>query len=285
MSEILIATDGSKASDETIKYGLDLAAALGYGVSAVYVADEPIEEGKYEPTPGEEALMNAVQEGKNRGIEVERFVLFGAPATEIVKKANEIQANAIVLGSTMRTALAQWFLGSVAERVIKIAGCPVIVVRKSENGNSDGGVLNKMLIATDGSEANSYAVDAGLRLASALGTKVTAMSVNDTRDVPRTRAEEAKAEMNDRSKEAVADVMQKGSKYGINVDPLIENGIPHKEIAAVSGDYDMVVIGTLGRTGFFEAKLGSVAEKVIKFAKCPVMIVRANDHFAPDRPM
>ncbi len=283
MSRILRATDGSRVSEETVKYGLDLAAALGYDVSAVYVSDEPLEEGRHGMTPGEAAVEYAVEEGKNRGIDVERHVLFGTPATEIVKKAEELEVNAIILGSIGRTALAHWLVGSVAERVIKLADCPVVVVRKPENENPDGSMFKKMLIATDGSEANSHAVDTGLHLAGVLGMKVTAISVNDMRDVPRTHAEEAKAELNDRSKEAVADVMQKGAKHGINVDPLIENGIPHKEIASASEDYDMVVIGTLGRTGFLEARVGSVAEKVIRFAKCPVMIVRANEQFVPNR--
>ncbi len=111
--------------------------------------------------------------------------------------------------------------------------------------------------------------------------KVSTISINDVREIPRTHADEARAELNDISKEAVAKVIHEGGLLGLNVDPIIEDGVPHKEIAERSSEYDLVVIGTLGRTGLSEIRVGSVAEKVIRYAKCPVMVVRSSEVFAP----
>ncbi len=280
LSKILIATDGSRVSEETVHYALDLASALEYEVAAIYVSDEPLKEGEHEFSPGEAAVKYAVDEAAARGMSVESFVEFGIPAVEIVKKAEEIGAKAIVLGSIGRSGVSLWLVGSVAERVIKLAYCPVIVVRRPEHEET-GTRFGNMLIATDGSAANDPAVRSGLRLASRLGMKVTTISINDVREIPRTHADEARAELNDISKEAVAKVIHEGALLGLNVDPIIEDGVPHKEIAERSSEYDLVVIGTLGRTGLSEIRVGSVAEKVIRYAKCPVMVVRASEVFVP----
>ncbi|MGE4577108.1 MAG: universal stress protein [Candidatus Methanomethylophilaceae archaeon] len=280
MSKILIATDGSRVSEETVQYALDLASALESEIAVIYVSDEPLKEGDHDISPGEAAVQYAVDEATKRAIPVESFIEFGIPAVEIVKKAEEIGAKVIVLGSIGRSGVSLWLVGSVAERVIKLAYCPVIVVRKSEHEEA-GTRFGNMLIATDGSAANESAVRSGLRLASRLGMKVSTISINDIREIPRTNADEARAELNDVSKEAVTRVIHQGAILGLNVDPIIEDGVPHKEIAERSSEYDLVVIGTLGRTGLTDMRVGSVAEKVIRYAKCPVMVVRASEVFAP----
>ncbi len=57
-------------------------------------------------------------------------VLFGSPATEIVKYAEEHETDMIVLPSHGRTGLARLMIGSVAERVVRLAHCPVLVIRE-----------------------------------------------------------------------------------------------------------------------------------------------------------
>lgn len=280
LSKILIATDGSRVSEETVQYALDLASALENEISVIYVSDEPLKEGEHDISPGEAAVQYAVDEATKRAIPVEPFIEFGIPAVEIVKKSEEIGAKAIILGSIGRSGVSLWLVGSVAERVIKLAHCPVIVVRKSEH-EEEGTRFGNMLIATDGSAANESAVRSGLRLASRLGMKVSTISINDIREISRTNADDARAELNDISKEAVTRVIHQGAILGLNVDPIIEDGVPHKEIAERSSEYDLVVIGTLGRTGLTDMRVGSVAEKVIRYAKCPVMVVRASEVFVP----
>ncbi|MDD1743881.1 MAG: universal stress protein, partial [Methanomassiliicoccales archaeon] len=55
----------------------------------------------------------------------------------------------------------------------------------------------------------------------------------------------------------------------------IEEGSPPRKIMEMSKNYDLIVMGTLGRTGVSKLLLGSVAEKVVRFAECPVLVVRA----------
>jgi len=69
---------------------------------------------------------------------------------------------------------------------------------------------------------------------------------------------------------------EKGKKIGVEVETLVVEGIPAKEILDVAEErkIDIIVMGTLGRTGLERLLLGSVAEKVIRHAPCPVFVVR-----------
>ena len=55
------------------------------------------------------------------------------------------------------------------------------------------------------------------------------------------------------------------------------SGSPVKAIVEASKDFELIVMGTLGRTGFAKFMMGSVAEKVVRFAKCPVMVVKSSE--------
>lgn len=283
LSKILIATDGSKVSEEMVEYALDLASALDFEVFIVYVSDEPLKEDDSEQIIGRNAVDYAVEEAKKRNIPVSYEIIYGIPAVDIVNKANEIGARAIVMGSVGRTGLSRLLVGSVAERVIKLAYGPVVIVRKPER--DEGIKFERMLIATDGSEANKSAIRIGLRFASSLNMKVSTISVNDIREVSTLNSAEAWSELNDVSKAAVADVIHQGSRLGLNVDPIIVDGVPYKEIVERSADHDIVVMGTLGRSGLSQLRVGSVAEKVVRYSKCPVMVVRATESFTPLDPL
>ena len=81
--------------------------------------------------------------------------------------------------------------------------------------------------------------------------------------------------MNQEGHEATAYVRDLCAKNGIEAKELIVEGAPVKSIVAESPNFDIIVMGTLGRTGFAKLMMGSVAERVVRYAKCPVMVVRA----------
>jgi universal stress protein A len=67
---------------------------------------------------------------------------------------------------------------------------------------------------------------------------------------------------------------------GLRVDTALMQGVPFAEIVrfAREGSYDLIVLSTHGRTGLRHVLLGSVAEKVVRKAPCPVLTVRPADH-------
>ena len=61
---------------------------------------------------------------------------------------------------------------------------------------------------------------------------------------------------------------------GVEVKAVSKMGSPANDIVEASKNYDLVVMGTIGRTGVSKLLLGSVAEKVVRFAECPVLVIR-----------
>ena len=140
--------------------------------------------------------------------------------------------------------------------------------------------FNRILIATDGSDDANAAAAKALELAKALDAEVTALSVVEVPAVFGGRGMMVAAAnsipfLEELSKKAVEQVRAEGEKMGITVKTLIRAGTPGNEIIKASEGYDLVVMGTLGLSGFPHFLIGNVAEKVMRHAPCAVLLFRA----------
>ena len=138
--------------------------------------------------------------------------------------------------------------------------------------------FRRILIPTDGSDNAKVAVAKGLELAKMTVAEVTAISVMDSVGLAYAAQSTTMSPiyqlLKDGADSAVGQVRKEGEKLGVPVRTVVKEGNPADEIAKASGNYDLIVMGTLGRTGLAHLLLGSVAEKVVRFASCPVMVVR-----------
>ena len=143
--------------------------------------------------------------------------------------------------------------------------------------------FQRILVATDGSEHSERAVRVGLELASNLGSKVLAMYVIDRSfrlDFPMETVgykKDVYEKLSGEGKDALRYAKKEGEKMGIKVRTEIHDGLPSHEIIERAEDVDLIVMGTLGRTGIKRVLLGSVAQEVIKQAPCPVLVVRGRE--------
>lgn len=141
--------------------------------------------------------------------------------------------------------------------------------------------FNKILIPTDGSDYTKVAIDKGLSLAKLIGAEVTALYVLDQTAFVNIPMDSTTLNiytlLEEEGKTAVQYVKDAGEEMGIHVDTIIEDGSPVKSIIDRSKGFDLIVMGTLGRTGMSKLLMGSVAEKVVRHASCPVMVVRAHE--------
>lgn len=140
-------------------------------------------------------------------------------------------------------------------------------------------LFKKILIPTDGSEYTKAAIDKGLEMAKAAGAEVTALYVVDQTSFINFPMDSTIVSvytlLEKEGHEAMEYVKQRAEAMGVKVVTKIEEGSPSRKIVDMSADHDLVVMGTLGRTGFSKLLLGSVAERVVRFAKCPVLVVRS----------
>lgn len=144
-------------------------------------------------------------------------------------------------------------------------------------------IYKKILIATDGSENSRKAVESGLELASCTGAEAHAVYVVSTHSriggIPQRGADWIKtvrSDLEEEGKKTLEDVKKIGEERGVDVNTAILDGHPADEIIkfAEKNGVDLIVIGTLGKTGVSRFLLGSVAQNVVTHAKGKVLVVR-----------
>ncbi len=139
--------------------------------------------------------------------------------------------------------------------------------------------IRKILIATDGSEYTKEAVSRGLQLAKILSADVTALYVIDQTSFVSFPIDSSIVSvyslLENEGKRAVEDVKNEGEAMGVKVTPVVAEGSPTRKIVEMAADFDLVVLGTLGRSALSKLFMGSVAERVTRYAPCPVLVVRS----------
>jgi universal stress protein A len=142
IQRILVPTDFSPTSDIALQYAIDIAPA-GAALHLLHVIDETslmaaYPDGLYLELPGLRARL--IEEGARRLADaatqfaaaqatLTTEVVVGRPAVSIAEAAKTREADLIVMGTHGRGGFAHLMLGSVAERVLRAAPCPVLTVR------------------------------------------------------------------------------------------------------------------------------------------------------------
>ena len=139
LTQILVATDFSDASQVALEYGRALARTFGASLHVLHVMENPF----LRPTPGDLYVLKAaaVRHLTEPITDDDRAALHAVatletsdnPAEEIVKFAAGHDIGLIVMGTHGRTAMARLLMGSVAETVVRTAPCPVLTVRHPEH--------------------------------------------------------------------------------------------------------------------------------------------------------
>jgi nucleotide-binding universal stress UspA family protein len=136
--KILIATDGSQRNRAAVEEALRIGRLYGSAVFAVYVMDLGAFESASADVVVSDTWTVVQQEAETalayvrtmaEGVNLETVVLDGKPAAQIVKFAEEKKIDLIVIGTQGKRGLERLLLGSVAEQVIRMAPCKVLVVK------------------------------------------------------------------------------------------------------------------------------------------------------------
>ncbi|MCO5183543.1 MAG: universal stress protein [Anaerolineae bacterium] len=185
---------------------------------------------------------------------VRTLVSSGDEASVIIDSAESENVDLIVMSTHGYSGLTRWILGSVTERVLRQAPCPVLAVR-------DDMALDNIIITVDGSQHAESAVVPGLEVARLLDGQVAFLYVTNER-------QHAEAYVNQLTERHLnGPVVVSGSVLsGKPADAILE----HAENVAA----DLIVMATHGRTGLRRWVYGSVTEKVLRGAQSALMVVR-----------
>jgi len=146
--------------------------------------------------------------------------------------------------------------------------------------------FKKIMIATDGSDCSKLAAKKGIDLARLSGGTVYAVYVVSTASLSmdgdyfssvraNPNLELIYEALKNQGQQAVDYVISLGEMKGVNVKPVLLEGNTAEELLRYAKEekMDLVIMGTLGKTGLYRLLLGSVAENVVRHSKVPVMVV------------
>jgi nucleotide-binding universal stress UspA family protein len=294
--KVFAATDLSEAASEAIRQADEWARAVGAELVVCHVMPSPLGVNMLFPQLNAQiaidlparrervierltAIMSNVTGRAADGYAV--MVDDGHPAAVIVDKAERYLADLIVIGSHGHSGVRELVLGGVASQVVRHAHCPVLIARPHPR-------TGVVLCATDFSDPAQPAVHAAAAEARRRGARLTLMHVLDIAmatsglmamgfggvvyNLPRAQREEIERTVKVKLAEALAGA-------GMEGDTLVHEGSPAVAIAQAADELDaeLVVIGTIGLSGWRRLTLGRVAEAVARTAPCPVLVVRAGD--------
>ena len=144
-----------------------------------------------------------------------------------------------------------------------------------------GSGLERLLLATDLSEASSAATEEAFLLAGRLGASLLVVSVIDPGSLllPGGRFRARIDQVREHREVAAQALVERGREHGVAVSFLVWTGDPGDMIvsAAEAERADMIVVGSHGRGAVGRLFLGSVSEHVVRNAPCPVLVVRPKD--------
>ncbi|MCX7932123.1 MAG: universal stress protein [Rhodovarius sp.] len=275
---ILAATDLSSRSDRALARAALLAAELGAPLVLLHALDDDQPPGLLEAARREarlalQRLAAALPGGMGRGAEL--LLAQGDPYRVIQQVAAERGARLLVLGEHRRRPLADMFLGTTAERVLRSAPCPVLMVHRPA-----AGPYAQVLVATDLSDRALAAWQAAALLGLLQRAQVSLLHVRESPPLagialgaqPPAAAAAAAEERQAQSGAALADWAARGPALPAP-RLLLQEGPPAMVIVeqAAALQADLVVLGTAGRAGLARAILGSVAAQVLGEIGCDAL--------------
>ena len=247
----------------------------------LYASDYALDEG----ASTSREYLNQIRYGVGRHIEGVRWhvcVEEGDPASVIVDVAQANKVDLIAMSTHGRSGFGRWVMGSVTEKVLRHAPCPVLAVRSKRP-------LNKILVTLDGSEIAEQSISCSLDLAEVMNAEVTLFQVQtdvsllDLEAAATLDAYEHGMGQRYMDGEYEREVVYLENKWhdcqreGIKVNTAVREGKPAQAILeyARNNEIDLIAMTTHGRTGLRRWRYGSVTEKVLRGTDCAMLIVRS----------
>jgi nucleotide-binding universal stress UspA family protein len=282
LKSILLATDLRPASQEAAKVAVKLASAFESRVTLLHVIEPlpnwPVELHEREK---EGPLREVAAELAGQKVEVaESSIVVGPPANTILDKAQEIDADLILIGAGDRTGLFRFSGGPTAQTVIEHAPQPVLAVRPGQPALE----FRKILCPVDQSGPSGQGLRNAIRLAQALGGELVILSVVPevswlTAAVETRQFSGAKAEYESKWRDEFDRFLAGIPTHEVKAKTEVRHGAPHEQIIAAAKDHqaDVIIMGATGRTGLVRVLLGSTTRRVLEQLPCSLLTVKQED--------
>ena len=228
---------------------------------------------------GKKQLQEFVENYTHDDIQPELVVQIGVAADSIVSFAQLQKADVIVMGTHGRRGFDRLMLGSVTDRVMRTAPCPVLAASKPPHGSEVAGKerghvhhLSRILFCADFSENSERALRYAISATAEYDAELTLLHVLEGVASP-AKTEEATAAAAERLDKLIPPEERKSLK----ITTAVRIGKPYAQIIqlAMEAQIDLVIMGVRGRGALDVAVFGSTTYRVMQLGSCPVLAVRS----------
>ncbi len=291
-SRILVGVDDSDPSQHAIAFAARLAREhdgqllVCHSVDWLPIVSNAVSSGAVvDTTPiidslkedGAKLLAQAEATAKRFGVVAERHALEGNAAAGLLQLIVDAGCSLIVMGTHGRRGLGRLYIGSTTEEVLRGSTIPVLTLRSETTTNEARRCIKRVLVGLDDSEASDAALDVVLNLPAEDRQQVLFYSVVDIdTQVGIVRSPTVEAYEYAQAKNIVDGALASARALGLDARGYAVEGRPDDVIvdAAKEAAADLIVVGSHGRRGIRRFFLGSVAERIVRTATVPVLVVR-----------
>jgi uncharacterized protein len=261
---LLLVTDNSKFSNGAIHDAINMAKKCKSKLHVLTILPDVEHDSLAHPVLKEErdtalrSLNHVQQQAQAAGVTCEILLGHGSAEQEIVEEAEYSNMDMIIMGRRDKNDLLRSMMGSTTQKVIAQTRSSVMIVPHHATFANKG-----IILPVDGSRYSDAAATTVLNLVKQCSVPVTVVAVAQTAN------QEAEAHAN------AVRIQQLLGEAGVTASVEMRTGAPDTEIVAIAKERgDLIVMGSHGRSGLERLLSGSVSERVIGLAECPVLVVK-----------
>ena len=293
---ILVPLDGSKVAEQVLPYARYVAGKLKIPVDLLAVVDLVGMTGSMEASNARnldafiaenvrrsEAYLEKI--GKTfMGVASSHMVMQGKPAEVVIEKAAGDSNTLIAMATHGRSGVDRWLLGSVAEKVLRVTTSPLLLIRATKDGKSEGEkIIKRVIVPLDGSPLAENVLPHVTALAKGMTFETVLLRAYNLRQVISTFEDyvpdwdlleaEAMGEATNYLNGKVGELKGQGL---IEVSSRISEKETAQEIIDLATEPNsLIAMCTHGRSGLKRWVLGSVTEKVVRHSNSPILVIPA----------
>lgn len=197
------------------------------------------------------------------------LISMGNPAQAIVEQAEDF--NMIVMNTHGRTGFSRFFLGSVSEKVLRMAHIPVLIVNKERELKG----FDRIMVTTDFSERSKQAFPIAKELAMKAGSSLELLHILSLDDYDKDEAGNGVLALREQRLKVLAKEEFHEISGQVKTKVIVSSDTPHEAIYNynLNNPHDLIVMSTVGRTGIDYLMVGSTTANVVRHVKSAVLSI------------
>ncbi len=286
---LVVGTDFSSNAEKALNEAVYLTIKYGARLSIVHVIDERISQYSdmipLPPSEMEEMLLQETRRILNEQlssididtISYEAHVIFGEPYRELIQYAKSEDADLLIIGQKNVPLFKQILLGSTAEKLLRHTPIPLMIVHQKKVV----GRYKTLLVPVDFSETSKAALDYAISIAKEEGAEITVLHVWEESPL---LSLAGLLPLGDEQSDGLLSSFEKKQRENLDkfiaqfdypkLKPMIKGGAPAVEIVRCAEELsvDLIIIGSIGKTGIRGMLLGNTAERVARVLPCSILL-------------